>query len=110
MVSAYAIFEERLGSVRLPPMNLDYAAEINSYPTWVAVVGRNVVGGLTMVFDDESASIANIAVDPAEQGQGLGGGLIKFAESEAKRRGFSALRLATHVMLTENLSLYRHQV
>ena len=33
---------------------------------------------------------------------------MKFAESKARENGFSELRLATHVLLNENISLYRH--
>ena len=61
-----------------------------------------------MVFENDQASIANIAVAPNFQGQGVGGGLMKFAESKARENGFSELRLATHLLLNENISLYRH--
>jgi len=33
---------------------------------------------------------------------------MRFAESTVRQRGFSEIRLATHVLLEENLSLYRH--
>jgi hypothetical protein len=33
---------------------------------------------------------------------------MRFAESKARESGFSELRLATHVLLDENISLYRH--
>lgn len=97
-----------MSGVRLPPMDLDYSREILNYPTWVAVIEDRVVGGLTMIFEDGFASIANIAVDPDFQGRGIGGGLMKFAENKARERNHSELRLATHVMLTENVSLYSH--
>ena len=51
---------------------------------------------------------ANIAVDPDFQGQGVGGGLMKFAETVAKEKAYPELRLATHILLTENISLYEH--
>jgi GNAT superfamily N-acetyltransferase len=108
MQSAYAIYQQRMGDARLPPMDLDYADEIENYPTWVAEFDNRIVGGLTMIFSEGEASIANIAVDPEFQGQGLGSGLMKFAESQAKLKHFSELHLATHVLLTENISLYNH--
>jgi len=89
-------------------MDVDYASEIKNYPTWVAECDGSVVGGLIMVFEQDYASLANIAVHPECQGQGLGGGLMKFAEARAKQRQYCELRLATHVLLTENLSLYTH--
>jgi len=33
---------------------------------------------------------------------------MDFAESEAKRRGYLEMRLATHILLNENISFYHH--
>ena len=33
---------------------------------------------------------------------------MKFAESVAQDKGYTELRLATHILLTENISLYEH--
>ena len=108
MESAYATYQERLGGVRLPPMDVDYTSEIKNYPTWVVESEGGILGGLIMVFENDHASIANIAVNPRFQGQGIGGELIGFAEKKARESSFSELRLATHVLLEENISLYRY--
>jgi GNAT superfamily N-acetyltransferase len=108
MESAYASYQQRMAGQRLPPMDLDYDAEIQDFPTWVAEREGVIGGGLTMVFEDDYASIANIAVHPRFQGQGLGGALLRFAEIQAKDGSFSELRLTTHVQLVENISLYSH--
>ena len=108
MESAYTPYQERMGGVRLPPMDVDYSSEIKNYPTWVVESEGKILGGLIMAFEDEQASIANIAVDPKFQGQGIGGDLMDFAESRARENSFSELRLATHVLIEENISLYRH--
>ena len=108
MESAYSAYQERMGGKRLPPMEVDYFSEIRDYPTWVVESNGTVVAGLIMMFEDNFASIANIAVHPDFQGRGLGGSLMKFAETVAKEEAYPELRLATHVMLTENLSLYDH--
>lgn len=108
MEAAYAGYLERMDGQRLPPMDVDYLSEIKNYPTWVVESGGAIIGGLIMVFEDDHASLANIAVDPSYQGQGIGGGLIDFAESIAKEKRYSTLQLATHILLTENISLYRH--
>jgi len=108
MLSAYAVYEERMGGAPLPPMDVDYLSEIKNYPTWVVESEGSVVGGLIMVFENDQASIANVAVDPGFQGFGIGGALTKFAESKAREYSFSELQLATHVLLTENISLYQH--
>ena len=108
MESAYATYQDRMSGERLPPMDVDYSLEIKNYPTWVAESKGNVLGGLVMTFEHNEATIANIAVDPKVQGQGIGGALMNFAESKAREKGFSELYLATHVMLVENISLYQH--
>lgn len=108
MKAAYASYQGRMGGIRLPPMDLDYSSEIKDYPTWVAECDDKIVGGITMMFEDDYASIANIAVHPEFQGQGLGGGLMKFAEMKAIEKDYLELQLATHVLLTENHSLYLH--
>ena len=108
MESAYLAYQERMGGVRLPPMDVDYLSEITNYPVWVVDSRGSILGGLIMSFDNEQASIANIAVDPKCQGQGIGGALMMFAESRARENNFSELHLTTHVLLHENLSLYQH--
>lgn len=108
MQAAYTAYRDRMQGQRLPPMDLDYRSEIRDFPTWVAECDGSIAGGLSMMFQTEHASIANIAVHPEHQGQGLGGRLMRFAQTRAVEKGYSELRLATHVLLTENVSLYRH--
>lgn len=106
--ASYAIYLERFSGARLPPMDVDYAHEISSFPVWVAESAGAVVGGLVMMFDEQQAKLANIAVHPDFQGQGLGKGLMSFAETAARERGYEELHLATHKLLAENVSLYVH--
>jgi GNAT superfamily N-acetyltransferase len=108
MKSAYAAYQDRLGGVRLPPMDVDYTAEIENYPCWVVESAGEILGGLIMVFAADRARIANIALAPKAQGQGIGGKLMKLAEAEAGQRGFAELHLTTHAMLNENISLYQY--
>ena len=108
MESAYATYLERMAGKRLPPMDADYLFEIENYPVWLAESEGHIIGGLIMDFDDGRASIANIAVSPGFQGQGIGSRLMRHAEAKAREKNFSELYLTTHVLLEENLSLYRH--
>ena len=108
MDSAYTEYLDRLDGKRLPPMDVDYEEEIAAFPVWVAESENEIVGGLIVMFEDDYMTIANVAVHPDFQGNGLGRGLLDFAESEAQRRGYAEIRLATHVLLTENVSFYRH--
>jgi GNAT superfamily N-acetyltransferase len=108
MEFAYAAYQDRMEGLRLPPMDADYAAEIENYPCWVVESAGEILGGLIMIFSADRAQIANIAVAPHAQGQGIGGKLMKLAELEARKHGFAELHLTTHAMLSENISLYRH--
>ncbi|MFS1518723.1 GNAT family N-acetyltransferase [Bacillus sp. SCS-151] len=105
MDAAYSVYLNRF-TEKLPPMVVDYEEEIAAYPVWVAESNNEVIGGLVLMFEDEYATIANVAVHPNFQGKGLGRSLLEFAESEAKSRGYMEIRLATHVLLTENVSYY----
>ncbi|PAB58164.1 GNAT family N-acetyltransferase [Anaeromicrobium sediminis] len=106
MDMAYSKYLNRLNGKRLPPMEVDYEEEIASFPVWVAESDKDIVGGLILMFEDDYTTIANVAVRPDFQGKGLGRGLIDFAESEAKRRGYVEIHLGTHVLLTENIFFY----
>ena len=108
MNQAYLAYSSMLGGLRLPPMDVDYSEEIRLYPVWVALKRNEIVGGLIMVFDRDKASVANVAVSPKAQGLGIGRKLMNFAEKEARDRGYSELNLATHVLLEDNVSLYKH--
>ena len=108
MSAAYSSYASRMGDISLPPLETDYASEIENYPTWVAELDGEIVAGLIMAFDKDAASISNVAVHPNAQGQGLGRILLDFAEQQARIKGYSQLALATHVLLTENISLYEH--
>lgn len=108
MHAAYMIYTSRLGGKTLPPMTVDYKEEIVSFPVWVAESDKEIVGGLILMLEDDYITIANVAVSPYFQGIGLGRALMDLAESEAKRRGYLEIRLATHVLLTENVSFYLH--
>jgi N-acetylglutamate synthase-like GNAT family acetyltransferase len=68
MEFAYKGYQERMGGIRLQPMDLDYMSEIKDYPTWVVETENDIVGGLTTMFDNNQASITNIAVSPTTQG------------------------------------------
>lgn len=108
MVLAYSAYQERMAGLRLPPMDVEYAIEIRNYPTWVVDAEGRILGGLIMLFESDHATIANIAVDPQCQGHGIGGELMALAESKARKYNYSELRLTTHVLLAENVFLYRH--
>jgi len=108
MELAYSTYIERMNGKRLPPMDVDYSVEIRDYPTWVVEKNEEIVGVLIMMFENDHASLANLAVHPKFQGEGIGSALMEFSETISKERNYSTIRLATHILLTENVSLYLH--
>ncbi len=88
------------------PMLRDYGPSVEAGHTWV--IGRPVLGVLTLVPAPDHLLIENIALHPDAQGRGLGRGLMSFAEQEAARRGLTRLSLYTHEVMTENLAIYAH--
>jgi len=108
MHAAYQPYVDRINPSDLPPLNVDYADEIRKSEVWIAESGGKLVGALVLAGGDDEFQIANIAVHPEFQGNGLGRGLLDFAQGEALQRGHTEMRLATHSALDENVSLYRY--
>ncbi len=108
MSAAYAVYASRLGGKSLPPMTVDYEEEIRSWPVWIADSEGSLVGGLILTPGEHFMTISNVAVHPKFQGNGLGRALMDLGEDVARRQGYTELRLATHVLLKENISLYSH--
>jgi ribosomal protein S18 acetylase RimI-like enzyme len=104
--AAYAHYIPRLG--KLPgPMLDDYARRILDQQAWVLEDADRIVGILVLETTADGFMLDNIAVLPTCHGKGNGRELIRFAEAEAQRRGYREIRLYTHVLMTENIRLYR---
>ena len=108
MEQAYSVYLDRMKGKSLPPIEVDYAQEIKQYPVWVIESEDKVAGGIILSFEAEYLSLANLSVHPDFQGQGFGRNLLDFAHEKAIEQGYKEMRLATHVLLVENISLYKH--
>lgn len=104
--AAYGHYIARLGKPPGPMLD-DYAQRIADEQAWVLEAGGQVAGILVLEEAPDGFLLDNIAVRPECQGKGYGRMLIEFAEAEARRRGFSEVRLYTHVLMTENIALYQ---
>jgi ribosomal protein S18 acetylase RimI-like enzyme len=104
--AAYRHYIARIGKPPGPMLD-DYARRIADGQVWVLDDAGTIAGILVLEPADDALLLDNIAVAPDRQGQGSGRSLIAFAEAEARRRGYAELRLYTHVMMTENIALYR---
>lgn len=105
VVAAYSPYIARLG-VPPGPMREDYAALIARGIVYVLVAADGVWGLVVTTPHDDSQFLANIAVDPRYQGQGLGRRLMAFVEERARQAGHDAITLYTHELMTENRALY----
>jgi ribosomal protein S18 acetylase RimI-like enzyme len=103
--AAYSKYVARIG--RWPaPMLADFAAEIAADHVVVIGTDGRIDGYMIAWPETDAYFIDNVAVDPAQQGKGLGRQLIRHAVAEATRHRPSAIRLYTNAAMTENLSMY----
>ncbi len=104
--ASYAKYVPRIG--REPaPMTDDYAAEIAAGNCWVLERDGELAGALVMRAKDGGWFVDTVGVAPVMQGKGVGKALMAFAEGEAARRGFNAIRLYTNARMTENMPFYQ---
>ncbi len=89
------------------PMLDDYTVLVANDRVFVAEMSGTVRGILVLIPQDDAMLLDNIAVAPPAQGQGLGKYMLQFAENVSVKRGYSAIRLYTHEMMIENISLYK---
>jgi len=104
--AAYQVYIPRIGK-KPGPMLDDYAKRIAGGQVWVLDGASGIVGIVVLEESPDGFLLDNIAVDPGQQGKGFGRVLLAFAETAARHRGFSDIRLYTHALMTENIALYR---
>lgn len=105
---AYVKYVPRIGE-QPQPMAEDAAGLLQSYEVWVVDGAEDLLAGaLVLRSADDHLLIWSVAVDPTQQGTGLGRRLLDFAEAEARSRGLAEIRLYTNALFTENRTLYAH--
>jgi ribosomal protein S18 acetylase RimI-like enzyme len=103
--AAYGHYVDRLG--RPPrPMTDDYADVVRSHSVTVAERDGDIVGLIVLGGGEEGFVVDNVAVDPSQQGTGVGRALLEHAEVAAREAGFDSIYLYTHELMTENQALY----
>ncbi len=103
--TVYAKYVPLMGREPLT-MSADEAAAIRDHQVWVLEVDGELVASLELIPEDGCLVVENVAVSEAFQGQGIGRWLMAFADSEARRQGFTRLRLYTNETMTENIAMY----
>ena len=104
--AAYAKYISRISD--MPSVSDGIAQDITENRVWVAVEKDEIIGCVIFVMEDDCGKISNLAVHPDHSGKGIGGNLMAFSESEAVARGYTEMRLNTHVAMPENIQLYTH--
>jgi GNAT superfamily N-acetyltransferase len=102
---AYVKYVDRIGK-QPGPMLDDYAARVAAGEVSVCGEADALAGILLLEPASDHLLLDNIAVAPAWQGRGVGRLLLDFADAEARRAGYTELRLYTHVLMHENIALY----
>ncbi len=104
--AAYAHYIARIGKPPGPMLD-DYRQRVALQQVWVLQDAMQLVGILVLEATADGFLLDNIAVLPGNHGKGFGRALLEFAEAEAARRGYRAIDLYTHALMTENIALYR---
>ena len=105
---AYVKYVPRIGAAP-QPMAETAADLLQAYEVWVVDgVEDGLAGALVLRSAADHLLIWSVAVDPTQQGTGLGRRLLDFAEGQARQRGLNEVRLYTNAEFTENRRLYAH--
>jgi ribosomal protein S18 acetylase RimI-like enzyme len=77
------------------------------YTTYAAYGGEQLVGAVTMRWDEDASEIEYIAVDSACRGRGYGKAMIARILMLAQRRGVHAVLVGTANSSLENIAFYQ---
>ncbi len=105
VAAAYSIYIPRLGKPP-GPMLQSYDDVIAQHAVYVANEGLDIIGVLVLGKDCEGLLLENVAVDPKHRRKGVGKALLQFAETEARRQGYSDIHLYTNIVMIESQLLY----
>lgn len=103
--AVYARYVPLMGREPLT-MSADQAAAIRHHQVWVLEIDGKIIASLELIPEHDCLVVENVAVSAAFQKQGIGRWLMKFADNEARRQGFTKLRLYTNETMTENITMY----
>lgn len=110
---AYAPYTEAYGYPPVP-VTEDYAPRIGAGEVWLLEETGRLVG--LIVLEDvpskdglppAALQVFSVAIEPEQQGKGLGTRLLGFAEEQVLSRGRDVLTLYTNARMTRNIALYR---
>lgn len=103
---AYARWVPLIGREPLP-MRVDYARAVVEHDIALLEQDGQLLALIETFVAPDHLFIENVAVAPAQQGQGLGRRMLALAEAKARAAGLFELRLLTNAAFTTNIRLYQ---
>ncbi|MEM9106133.1 MAG: GNAT family N-acetyltransferase [Pseudomonadota bacterium] len=104
--AAYAPYVKRIGQ-EPAPMIADFEQHIRKGEVTIADSADGKPCGYVICRAvGDHVLLENIAVDPAQHGEGHGRALIEYVEWFARQQKVPVVRLYTNIQMRENLSLY----
>ncbi|MGE3528131.1 MAG: GNAT family N-acetyltransferase [Methyloceanibacter sp.] len=103
---AYATFQADIGMVPLPVAE-DYAPRIARGEVWLKDEAGLPVALVVLESYPDHLVIFSVAVRAEWQGRGLGGDLLRFADSKAREAKVPEIRLYTNGRMVRQMALYR---
>ena len=104
--AAYAKWVPILGRKPMP-MLVDYGRAVIEHRIDVIEAAGSLAALIETINAPDHLFIENIAVAPAQQGQGLGVSLLQHAETLARDSRLDTLRLLTNGLMQTNIGLYQ---
>ena len=106
--AAFEAYVSKIGKAPAP-MVVNLSAQLESFPVFVAETEAGIAGYLILDDARDPPLLDTVAVDPARQGQGVGGALIAHMEERLRAEGRRRYVLYTNAKMTETLALYRRR-
>jgi ribosomal protein S18 acetylase RimI-like enzyme len=92
--------------LRPGPMDADYEALVEAGHVFVLAEPEVIAVLVLEELDGGVLMVENVAVDPGQQGRGIGPMLLDFAEDQARSRDLEEMQLYTHELMASNIELY----
>ena len=90
-----------------PGLEFDkHLSRVGSERIWVATSGKDIVGLVSLIQDDEQAEVEPIVVSTQHRGRGIGQELLNHAIEEARRLGVLCLSVKPVARNEEAISFF----
>jgi ribosomal protein S18 acetylase RimI-like enzyme len=102
---AYRPYTDLFGAPPIP-VTEDYAPRIAAGEVWLLEDAERLAGLVVLENAADHLMIFSVAVSPEFQGRGFGRKLLRFADDQAVKAGYTEIRLYTNARMERNIALY----